>query len=219
MESSGRRKSKGVEGQDLGASVREISYCAISELTPHPSNARKHSSAQIRAIAKSIATFGFNAPILANRNLQILAGHGRCEGAKSLGMTHVPVVFLDHLSEPEAQAYMLADNKLTDRSTWDEPKLAIQLKALSDLALEFDIEATGFEAPEIDFRIQSLEDATIDRLDEFEDGSSWDTSAIKEHIVTGLQLLPCLAQAEQTNFGSRSDSRTSSDQLSPVIAT
>jgi DNA modification methylase len=168
MESSGRRKSKGVEGQDLGASVREISYHAISELTPHPSNARKHSGAQIRAIAKSIATFGFNAPILADRNLQILAGHGRCEGAKSLGMTHVPVVFLDHLTEAQAKAYMLADNKLTDRSTWDEPKLAIQLKELSNLALEFEIEATGFEAPEIDFRIQSLENDTIDRLDEFD---------------------------------------------------
>jgi len=80
-------------GQPAGAFSREISYCAISELTPHPSNMRKHSPSQIRAIAKSIAAFGFNAPILADRSLQILAGHGRCEGAKSLGMTHAPVVF------------------------------------------------------------------------------------------------------------------------------
>jgi ParB-like nuclease domain len=155
-------------GQPTGAFGREISYCAISELTPHPSNVRKHSVSQIRAIAKSIAAFGFNAPILADNNLQILAGHGRCEGAKSLGMTHVPVVFLDHLTEAQAKAYMLADNKLTDRSRWDDSKLAGQLKELSNLALDFDIEATGFEAPEIDFRIQSLEEDTIDRFDDFE---------------------------------------------------
>jgi hypothetical protein len=70
------------------------------------------------------------------------------------------VVFVDHLSETQAKAYMLADNKLTDRSSFDEPKLAVQLKELSELALDFDIEATGFEAPEIDFRIQSLEEAS-----------------------------------------------------------
>jgi hypothetical protein len=70
----------------------------------------------------------------------------------------IPVIFLDHLTAIQAKAYMLADNNLTDRSTWDEPKLAVQLKELSDPALEFGIEATGFEAPEIDFRIQSLEE-------------------------------------------------------------
>jgi hypothetical protein len=139
---------------------RQISNCLISDLHPHPSNARKHTKAQIRAIARSIEAFGFNAPVLVNRDKQILAGHGRCEAAKLLGMSRAPVVFLDHLSEAQAKAYMLADNKLTDRSTWDEPKLAVQLKELSDLALEFEIEATGFEAPEIDFRIQSLEDAS-----------------------------------------------------------
>jgi hypothetical protein len=140
-------------------SGRPILLRLISDLRPHPSNARKHSKAQIRAIAKSITAFGFNAPVLADKDLQVLAGHGRCEGAKLLGMTHVPVILLDHLTEAQARAYMLADNKLTDRSSWDEPRLAIQLKELSNLALEFDIEATGFEAPEIDFRIQSLEEA------------------------------------------------------------
>ncbi|WP_426610576.1 site-specific DNA-methyltransferase [Bradyrhizobium sp. McL0616] len=140
-------------------SGRAILQCLVSDLQPHPSNARQHSKAQIRAIAKSIATFGFNAPILANKDLQVLAGHGRCEAAKLLGLTHVPVILLDHLTDTQAKAYMLADNKLTDRSSWDEPRLAIQLKELADLALEFDIEATGFEAPEIDFRIQSLEES------------------------------------------------------------
>jgi DNA modification methylase len=144
---------------------RPILQCLVRDLQPHPSNARKHSKAQIRAIAKSIAAFGFNAPILTNKDLQVLAGHGRCEGAKLLGMTHVPVILLDHLTDAQAKAYMLADNKLTDRSSWDEPRLAVQLKELADLSLEFDIEATGFETPEIDFRIQSLEEAA-DEVDD-----------------------------------------------------
>jgi DNA modification methylase len=140
----------------------------LSDLHPLPYNARKHSPAQIRAIAKSIDAFGFNAPVLADGNGNILAGHGRVEAAKLLGMMQVPVVRLHHLTETQAKAYVLADNKLTDRSTWDDEALAVQLKELSELVPIFDIEATGFEAPEIDFRIQSLEDAeTIDRADDF----------------------------------------------------
>jgi DNA modification methylase len=104
-----------------------------------------------------------------DRNRQIIAGHGRFEAAKLSGHTQVPVIFLDHLSETQAKAYMLADNKLTDRSTWDDAMVAVQLKELSDLVLDFDIEAIGFELPEIDFRIQSLDASdAADNADEFE---------------------------------------------------
>ena len=87
-----------------------------------------------------------------------------------LGLAEAPVIRLEHLSEQQAKAYMLADNKLTDRSSWDDRKVAIVLKELSDIALDFEIEATGFEAPEIDLRIQSLEppDESTDSADEFE---------------------------------------------------
>ena len=141
----------------------------LSELHPSPNNARKHTPAQIRGLARSIETFHFNAPVLADRNGNILAGHGRVLAAQTLGMTQVSVIFLDHLTEAQAKAYMLADNRLTDMSSWDDTKLAIQLKEMSEMALDFEIEATGFEAPEIDFRIQSLEDAAaIDRADSFQ---------------------------------------------------
>jgi hypothetical protein len=154
---------------DSGPAERQIAFRAISDLKPHPRNARKHSRSQIKAIAKSIETFGFNAPVLVDGDGNILAGHGRVEAAKLLDITHVPVVHLHHLTEAQANAYMLADNKLTDRSTWDDEALAVQLKELSELVPNFDIEATGFEAPEIDFRIQSLEDAeTINRADDFQ---------------------------------------------------
>ena len=141
----------------------------IGELSPDPRNPRKHDRAQVEAIARSIQAFGFNAPILINRTGQIIAGHGRFEAAKLGGHTHVPVIRLDHLSEAQARAYMLADNKLTDRSSWNEGVLALHLKELSELALDFDIEATGFELPELDFRIQSLDDPEgPDKADVFE---------------------------------------------------
>jgi hypothetical protein len=100
----------------------------------------------------------------------VVAGHARLEAAKRLGLAKAPVIRLEHLSEPQAKAYMLADNQLTDRSTWDDQRVAVVLKELSDIALDFEIEATGFDPPEIDLRIQSLEppDEAADPADEFE---------------------------------------------------
>jgi DNA modification methylase len=134
-----------------------IAHLPIESITPDPLNPRKHSREQIRAIARSIETFGFNAPILVDKAGTIKAGHGRFEAAKFLNLTHAPVIRLEHLSEQQAKAYMLADNKLTDRSSWDDEQLALRLKELQDIVVDFEIEATGFEAPEVDFRIQSLD--------------------------------------------------------------
>jgi ParB-like chromosome segregation protein Spo0J len=150
------------------AARRQLSFVAIEDLIPDPGNPRKHGRAQISAIAKSIEAFGFNAPILVDKNNKIVAGHGRYEAAMLLGLERVPVILLDHLTETQAKAYLLSDNKLTDRSTWDDNKLAIQLKELSDLVLDFDIEAIGFEPPEIDLRIQSLDSTLEDADDRFE---------------------------------------------------
>ncbi len=147
------------------ATRRQILFVAIGDLIPDPDNPRKHGRAQISAIARSIEAFGFNAPILVDKNNKIVAGHGRYEAAKLLGLDKVPIVSLSHLTETQARAYLLADNKLTDRSTWDDNKLAIQLKELSDLALDFEIEAIGFEPPEIGLRdtFRPLADGSLDR--------------------------------------------------------
>jgi hypothetical protein len=139
-------------------------------VVPDPNNPRRHTPEQIRGIARSIEAFGFNAPILVDKANRVVAGHGRLEAAKRLNLAEAPVIRLEHLSEQQAKAYMLADNKLTDRSSWDDRKVASVLKELSDIALDFEIEATGFEPPEIDLRIQSLdppEDST-DTADDFE---------------------------------------------------
>jgi DNA modification methylase len=150
------------------ATNRQISLLAISELVPAPDNPRKHDRAQVGLIAKSIKAFGFNAPLLIDKYRKIIAGHGRYEAAKLLGLTHVPVVFLDHLTEAQAKAYRLADNQLASRSRWDNDLVAVQLKELSEI-LDFDIEAIGFELPELDVRIQSLDDPDVaDKADEFD---------------------------------------------------
>jgi DNA modification methylase len=151
-----------------------------------------HNRQQVRAIAHSREAFGFNAPILVARGDRIIAGHGRLEAAKLLGLQEVPIVRLEHLSEPQAKAYMLADNKLTDRSSWDEGQLALRLKELHEMALDFEIESTGFEPPEIDLRIQSLEppDAT-DAADEFEPPQGTPVSRIGDVWRLGRHRLGC----------------------------
>ncbi len=134
-----------------------MTYRLVSELKPDPRNPRAHKPAQIRSIANSIRAFGFNAPILVDRYGNIIAGHGRYQAALLMGLTEVPVICLDDLTESQARAYMIADNRLTDLSSWDDKKLAVHFKELSELALEFSIEDTGFALPEIDVRVQSLE--------------------------------------------------------------
>ena len=83
----------------------KLEFLAITDLTPDPRNPRNHDWEQIRAIARRIEAFGFNAPILIDRNRKIVAGHGRCEAAKLLGLRVVPVIRLEHLTEAQAQAY------------------------------------------------------------------------------------------------------------------
>ena len=105
-------------------------------------NARTHSNKQIRKIADSMQRFGFVNPILIDDNNVIIAGHGRVSAAKSLGMTEVPTILLDHLTETERRAYVVADNRLAELAGWDDEILAIELQELSVLDLSFDITVT-----------------------------------------------------------------------------
>jgi DNA modification methylase len=126
----------------------KIEYTSVRELRPHPNNARTHSKKQIRQIANSIAQFGFCNPVLVDDAKQIIAGHGRVEAAKLVGIEVVPTVRLAHLSEADKRAYVLADNKLAEKAGWDRKLLAIELQGL--IELDVDIELTGFEMAEID---------------------------------------------------------------------
>lgn len=132
----------------------ELTYRDPDTLAPHPRNARRHSKKQIDQIAASIDSFGFNTPILIDATNRILAGHGRVEAARKLGLRRVPTVAIEHLSEGERRAFMLADNRLGELSSWDDDMLAIELEELSVLDEPFEITATGFELPRIDVLIE-----------------------------------------------------------------
>jgi DNA modification methylase len=135
----------------------EIVYRAIDEIKPDPANARQHSRKQIRQLASSIATFGFNVPVLVDAELNAISGHGRLAACRLLGLAEVPTLCLDHLSRAQARAFMIADNRLTEISSWNDRLLAQQLKDLSLAGIDFSLEVTGFEMAEIDLRIESLE--------------------------------------------------------------
>jgi DNA modification methylase len=135
-----------------------IVYRLTEELKPDPANPRRHTKKQIRQIAQSIKTFGFNVPILVDGNGNIIAGHGRYFACLLLGITEVPTLCLDHLTPEQVRAFMIADNRLSEISTWDDRLLAQQLKDLSLHGLDFSVEVTGFEMGEIDLRIASLDE-------------------------------------------------------------
>jgi hypothetical protein len=92
--------------------------------------------------------------------MQVVAGHGRLQACQLLGITEVPTISLEHLIEAQARAFMIADNRLTENAAWDDRLLAEQLKELSDLDLDFSLEATGFEMGEIDVLVENLAPAT-----------------------------------------------------------
>jgi ParB-like chromosome segregation protein Spo0J len=123
----------------------QVEYLPVRALRPHSKNAKKHPRKQLEKLAQSIKAFGFNNPVLINDENQIIAGHGRVEAAKLLGMETVPTCKISHLSEAETRAYILADNKLGELGGWDHEQLAIELKEL--IELDVDIAVTGSRQP------------------------------------------------------------------------
>lgn len=149
--------SGGATAGSPGACDRRIEMVPISTLKPYKRNARTHTKRQIRQIADSIARFGFTNPVLIDDGGEIIAGHGRVEAAKQLSLSGVPALRLSHLSAAEKRAYVLADNKLAEKAGWDRELLAIELQGL--INLDFEVELTGFEVPEIDFILEDADAA------------------------------------------------------------
>ena len=141
-----------------GQDDRRIAEIPIEDLRPYPNNARKHSRRQIDQIAQSIRQFGFTNPVLIDSDGGIIAGHGRVEAAKLLGMDRVPTILIDHLGEEQKRAYIIADNRLAEKAGWDQELLAIELQHLTEIDLDFDVEITGFETAEIDLLIETFGD-------------------------------------------------------------
>jgi DNA modification methylase len=137
-------------------STRLIENLPIKQLAFWPRNARTHSRKQIRQIAESIRRFGFTNPVLIDAEDRILAGHGRVQAARELGMATAPCLRVSHLSPSEKRAYVLADNKLALNAGWDEELLALELKELMAADIDFGIDVTGFSIAEVDHLIEGL---------------------------------------------------------------
>jgi len=146
----------------------KLEILPIDTLIPYANNARTHSDDQIKKIQASLREFGFVNPVLIDANRGVIAGHGRIEAAKREGMTEVPCVFVEHLTDAQKRAYILADNRLAELAGWDMDILKLELDALADL--DFDIALTGFDvsdmsAPNVsddDFDADAVADAIVE---------------------------------------------------------
>ena len=125
----------------------EIIKKPIDSLIPYAKNARVHDDAQIAQLAGSIKEFGFNNPILIDKDNGIIAGHGRVMAARKLGLTEVPTILLDHLNETQRKAYILADNRIAINSTWDNEMLSLELMDIKD---DVSLAMLGFNVDELD---------------------------------------------------------------------
>lgn len=143
----------------------KITYKSPAQLRPRARNPRTHTKKQIQQIAASIKEFGFISPVLIDGADGIIAGHGRVEAAKLIGMGDVPTIRVDHLTPTQIRAYVLADNKLAENAGWDRALLALELQELS-VDLNFDVTVTGFETAEVDLIIRDLNESVPDQADE-----------------------------------------------------
>src|SRR5712691_6739539 len=143
--------------------ARRIELWLLDKLIPFARNPRTHSDAQIAQIAASISEFGFNSPILVDSNAGIIAGHGRLLAARKLQLTEVPVIVLDHLTDAQKRAYIIADNQLALNAGWDETLLAAELAALQQE--DFGVSLIGFDDEEL-ARLLAAQDAAEGLTDE-----------------------------------------------------
>lgn len=131
------------------AKTAKMAEVAVNKLRPYANNAKIHSEQQVEKIAASISEFGFLSPCLIDKEFNLIAGHGRIEAAKRLGMEKVPCVYVEGLTEAQRRAYILADNRLGELAEWDMDLVSQELEALKESG--FDIDLTGFDIDNIIF--------------------------------------------------------------------
>jgi DNA modification methylase len=140
------------------ASRLAVTYRAISDLIPDPRNARTHPKGQIDQLKASIDAFGFTNPILADPDGHIIAGHGRLQAARAMGITEVPTITLSGLSDIQKRALRIADNKIALNAGWDLEILQQELGELASIDIDIDPTLTGFSTGEIDVILTAADD-------------------------------------------------------------
>ena len=131
----------------MSKTTSEMQLISVAQLIPYQNNARTHSKEQINKLRASIREFGFVNPVIIDREYNVIAGHGRIAAAREEGITEVPCVFVDHLTEAQKKAYILADNRMALDAGWDEDMLRVELEALEEMG--YDLGLTGFDDKEL----------------------------------------------------------------------
>jgi len=180
-----------------------IEYCAPEALRPYSGNARTHDEEQIKVLMGSIRGFGFINPVLIDKDGVIVAGHGRVEAARRLGMTEIPVLRIEALTPDELRAYRLADNRIAELAGWDSEILAIELQHLSEVELDFGIEVTGWTNVEIDAAIldgKADEEEDADPADAVPAVGKIAVSRLGDMWLMGKHRLLCGSALEASSF-------------------
>ena len=125
----------------------QMELVSIDKLIPYINNARTHSADQINKLRSSLRAFGFINPVIVDRELNVIAGHGRIAAAKEEGIKEVPCVYVDYLNDAQKKAYILADNRMAMDAGWDEELLRVEIEALK--GEDFDVSLTGFDEAEL----------------------------------------------------------------------
>ena len=143
--------------------TKELQLVPIDKLIPYINNARTHSPEQIAKLRASLREFGFINPVIIDKDYTIIAGHGRCAAAKEEGLTEIPCVLADHLTEAQKKAYIIADNRMAMDAGWDENLLRVEIEALE--AEDFDPLLTGFDEDELSKLFDDDNDTKDDYFD------------------------------------------------------
>lgn len=185
---------------NLHPMAKQIEHWPVDRLIPYARNPRTHSDAQITQIAANIAEFGFTNPLLVDTNAGIIAGHGRLLAARKLNLPEVPVIVLDHLSETQKRAYMIADNRLALNAGWDDELLRCELEELDKA--DYNLALTGFEDEEL-AQLLARQDATEGLTDEdaVPELAPENVSAVGDLWVTGDHRLLCGDATNQADVG------------------
>lgn len=174
----------------MAITTKDMELVSISKLVPYVNNARTHSPEQINKLRSSLWEFGFINPVIIDRNYGIIAGHGRVIAAREEGITEVPCVFVDHLTDSQKKAYILADNRMALDAGWDEELLRVEIESLQ--AENFDVGLTGFDDKEIADLFKTENEQVED--DDFDLSAALEKAAFVEEgdvWVVGKHRLVC----------------------------
>jgi hypothetical protein len=144
-----------------------LTYRPVGDLIPDPRNARTHPKRQIEQLRASIEAFGFTNPILADPDGRIIAGHGRFQAARAMGLAEVPTIILSGLSEPQKRALRIADNKIALNAGWDLEILQWEMRELASIDVDIDPTLTGFSTGEIDVILSAASDPDDESFPQF----------------------------------------------------